>query len=537
MSSASSKPAEVRREVALAVVGRLHCHDERTAIVAGGRSWSCGDLLRASGAVAAKLGTEVPSAAPRVAGGRADLAGARVAFLVPPGFDWAATLCGIWRAGGIAVPLALSHPPAELAYALEDTGASVAISAGELAERLAPLCRERGVPLVRLEEALDDRPGPVDEAPAPEAPEDRAALILYTSGTTSRPKGVVWTHRGLSALIETLVDAWGWRAEDRALHVLPLHHVHGIVNLLLCALWAGATCEMLPKFDAELVWRRLASGEITVFMAVPTIYARLLAAWEAAPAETRRGWSEGARRLRLMVSGSAALPVQVLERWRAATGHTLLERYGMTEIGMALSNPLEGERVPGAVGTALPGVEVRLVDEAGRPVAGGEPGELLVRGPGLFREYWRRPEATAEAFRDGWFRTGDVAVCESGVYRILGRQSQDIIKTGGYKVSALEIETVLRDHPAIADCAVVGVPDPEWGERVAAAVVLMSPSAAASAPGAPSLDLEGLRAWARDRLAPYKLPTLLQVLDDLPRNAMGKVLKPRVVEAFGSTQE
>jgi malonyl-CoA/methylmalonyl-CoA synthetase len=233
-----------------------------------------------------------------------------------------------------------------------------------------------------------------------------------------------------------------------------------------------------------------------------------------------------------MVSGSAALPVQLLERWREATGHTLLERYGMTEIGMALSNPPAGERVPGAVGRPLPGVEVRIVDEAGRPLPEGEPGELRVRGPGLFREYWRRPEATAEACRDGWFATGDVALCEHGVYRILGRKSQDIIKTGGYKVSALEIETVLRDHPAIADCAVVGVPDSEWGERVAAAVVLAPAAAGGAAAEAPSLDLDSLRAWARDRLAPYRLPTLLQVVEDLPRNAMGKVVKARVVEQF-----
>jgi malonyl-CoA/methylmalonyl-CoA synthetase len=458
---------------------------------------------------------------------------------------WAATLLGIWRAGGIAVPLAVSHPPAELAYVLDDTGAALAVAAGEPAERLAPLCRERDVPLVRWEDLALAAREPSAGAPAPEAAPakaeaspsarelaagesrgsgDRAALILYTSGTTSRPKGVVWTHRGLAAQIGTLVEAWGWGPADRALHVLPLHHVHGIVNVLLCALWAGAACEMLPRFTAEAVWRRLASGEVTVFMAVPTIYARLLAAWEAAPAATRRRWSEGARRLRLMVSGSAALPVQTLERWREATGHTLLERYGMTEIGMALSNPLAGERVPGAVGRPLPGVEVRLVDEAGRAVAEGEPGQLLVRGPGLFREYWRRPEETAEALRDGWFQTGDVAVVEAGVYRILGRQSQDIIKTGGYKISALEIETVLRDHPAIADCAVVGLPDPEWGERVAAAVVL--------APGAAALDLESLRTWARERLAPYKLPALLEVVADLPRNAMGKVVKPELVHRF-----
>ena len=169
-----------------------------------------------------------------------------------------------------------------------------------------------------------------------------------------------------------------------------------------------------------------------------------------------------------MVSGSAALPVSTLERWKEISGHTLLERYGMTEIGMALSNPLRGERVPGSVGRPLPSVEVQLVGENGQPVAPGTPGEIEVRGPSVFAEYWGKPEATRDAFRDGWFRTGDTAVVENGVYRILGRTNIDILKTGGHKVSALEIEEALREHPAVAECAVVGVPDSEWGERVAA---------------------------------------------------------------------
>jgi malonyl-CoA/methylmalonyl-CoA synthetase len=202
----------------------------------------------------------------------------------------------------------------------------------------------------------------------------------------------------------------------------------------------------------------------------------------------------------------------------------LLERYGMTEIGMALSNPLEGERRPGCVGQPLPGVEVRLVDEQGREVAAGVPGEIEVRGETVFLEYWRRPEATRDAFRDGWFRTGDVAVDDSGSCRILGRQSVDIIKTGGYKVSALEIEEVLRRHPNVGECAVVGVPDDEWGERVGVAIVRRGSGEA--------LDLESLREWAAPLLSRYKLPTRVRFVSDLPRNAMGKVVKPRVRELF-----
>ena len=224
-----------------------------------------------------------------------------------------------------------------------------------------------------------------------------------------------------------------------------------------------------------------------------------------------------------MVSGSAALPVQTLKQWREISGHTLLERYGMTELGMALSNPHAGERRPGFVGTPLPGVEVRLVDEVGAPVTNGTAGEIEVRGANIFLEYWQRPEATAEAFRDGWFRTGDTAIVEGGSYRILGRSSLDIIKTGGFKVSALEIEEELRTHPAIAECAVVGIEDPDWGERICVAVELIRGE---------TLALPELSAWAKQRLAPYKVPRSLVSVDALPRNAMGKVMKPEVAKLF-----
>jgi malonyl-CoA/methylmalonyl-CoA synthetase len=350
-------------------------------------------------------------------------------------------------------------------------------------------------------------------------------MMLYTSGTTGRPKGVVATHANIEAQVRALVEAWGWSAQDHILLTLPLHHVHGIVNVLTCALWSGGVCQILPAFDAGEVWSRLERGDLTLYMAVPTLYRRLIEAWEAADADTRRAWSEGAARLRLMVSGSAALPVPTLERWEEITGHRLLERYGMTEIGMGLSNPLHGERRAGHVGGPLPGVEVRLVDDEGRPAADGEAGQIQVCGPGVFAEYWERPEATADAFTaDGWFRTGDRAVVEAGAYRILGRESVDILKTGGEKVSALEIEDVLRAHGGVADCAVVGVPDPAWGERVCAAVV----AARGVEPPAP----EALRAFVKERLAPWKVPKDIRIVAELPRNALGKVTKPAVKELF-----
>ena len=307
--------------------------------------------------------------------------------------------------------------------------------------------------------------------------------------------------------------------------MLPLHHVHGIVNVTLCALWSGAVCEAPGGFDARATWESLASGDLTLFMAVPTIYTRLIAMWNEAEPGERDRWSAGARELRLMVSGSAALPVSTLDQWRDITGHVLLERYGMTEIGMALSNSLT-RRVPGKVGFPLPHVEARIVDDALRDVFDGTPGELLVRGPNVFSQYWNNPEATDAAFVDGWFRTGDVAVREPDGYRLLGRASVDIIKSGGEKVSALEVEEVLRTHPDIADCAVVGVPDEEWGERVCAAVVPRPDT---------TLDSPALRQWGKQRLAPAKVPSRFALVESLPRNAMGKVLKPDVKRMFEST--
>jgi len=430
---------------------------------------------------------------------------------------------GVWRAGGVAVPLAVSHPPAELEYVIRDAEAETVVVHPDFAAAMQAVHLPPTVRTVTTDQAVGTAP----RSPLPGVAAGRRAMIVYTSGTTGKPKGVVTTHANIVAQVTSLVTAWEWRADDWVLLVLPLHHVHGIINVLSCALWAGARCEMLAKFDAEQVWGRIAAGELTLFMAVPTIYGKLITAWEAAAPERRRAWSAGCAppRMRLMVSGSAALPVQRLERWREISGHVLLERYGMTEIGMALSNPLHGERRPGFVGTPLPGVDVHLVDEAGRPVVRGEttPGEIEVRGATVFLEYWRRPEATAAAFRDGWFRTGDVAAVDDGAYRILGRSSVDIIKTGGYKVSALEVEEVLRTHPAIAECAVVGVEDPEWGERICAAVERR---------GEADLTLAALQAWAKERLPPYKIPRGLRSVPALPRNALGKVSKREVAALF-----
>jgi malonyl-CoA/methylmalonyl-CoA synthetase len=468
---------------------------------------------------------QLDDASRRVAGAllgdNEDLKQTRVAFLVAPGGAYAIVQRAIWRAGGVAVPLAVSHPSAELEYVIRDADASLVVADAPFVATVAPLARGARARFLATKDAMVASPAET----LPHIESTRRAMIIYTSGTTGRPKGVVTTHANVGAQIASLVEAWEWSPSDHLLLALPLHHVHGIVNGLGSALAVRATCEILPSFDAERVWERLASGDVTVFTAVPTMYHRLIAAFDRASPPVRRSWSAGVTQLRLMMSGSAALPVQTLERWREISGHTLLERYGMTEIGMALSNPFRGERVPGFVGAPLPGVEVRLVDELGDSVDDGVAGELEVRGPSVFLEYWRRPEETRAAFRDTWFRTGDVALRDRGAFRLLGRTNVDIIKTGGYKVSALEIEEVLRTHPSIAECAVVGVADRDLGERVSAAVELRDGE---------SLSLDDLQSWAKPLLAPYKIPRALRPVGALPRNAMGKVLKPEVAGLFKS---
>lgn len=497
--------------MSIPLVERARAHAQRTALVAPGGTLSYMALLERSAAAAARL-----------LDGSGDLDGLPVAYLVPPGWEYVSVQWGIWRAGGLAVPLSPASPPAELAHVLDDAAPEVVITHPDFVSKVQDVAHLRRARVVQTTGLL--RTGITGVFPDLEP--DRAALMMYTSGTTGRPKGVVITHGNIEAQVTSMVEAWGWSASDRVLSHLPLHHVHGIVNVITTALWAGACCDILQKFDAWEVWEHLAEGRTTVYMAVPTVYRRLIEAWEKADPARQQRWAAGARRCRLMVSGSAALPIPLLERWEAITGHRLLERYGMTEIGMALSNPLNGSRRPGFVGTPMPGVEVRLVDETDTPVPPGRPGEIQVRGPGVFLEYWGRPQDTEAAFAEGrWFRTGDEAVVEGGAYRILGRMDVDILKTGGEKVSALEVEDVLRHHPGVADVAVVGVDDPEWGQRVCAAVVPRRRNDPVPA--------ESLRAYAKERLATFKVPKEIKVVEELPTNEMGKVTKGAVRGLFG----
>ena len=442
--------------------------------------------------------------------GATDLDGARVAFMVQPGFHYVAVQWGIWKAGGVAVPLCVTYPIASLQYVLEDTGASQVVIDQYFEDVLLPFVRESQLKYHLVHEEVNPQ-----EMSLPEVSSDRAAMILYTSGTTSLPKGVVTTHGNIDFQMNCLVQAWEWKATDRTLCILPLHHIHGIINVIGCSLSVGAICEFMPKFNAVEVFSRLQSGELTVFMAVPTIYFKLISYWDTLSTADQHVIYDMLLKFRLMVSGSAALPVSVMEKWHIISGHWLLERYGMTEIAMAISNPFHGERRPGHVGIPLPGVSVRLMGDNEEIKEELEPGEIQIKGPNVFQSYWNKPTATLETFtEDGWFKTGDVAHLDGGYYKILGRSSVDIIKSGGYKLSALEIEEVLRVHPDIEDCGVVGLPDDEWGEVVAAVLVLKN-----------VISKEEINTWLRARLPGYKVPRLYQFVEELPRNAMGKVTK------------
>ncbi|MFI0989774.1 acyl-CoA synthetase [Streptomyces exfoliatus] len=448
------------------------------------------ELARAAGALAARIG-----------------GAGRVAVRATPTAHTAVAVVAALMAGVPAVPLNPRTGERELAHILGDSEPTVVL-AGPGDELPAGLA---GLP--RIDVALTGPAGPLPVEPAdPESP----ALIVYTSGTTGPPKGVVLSRRAIGASLDALADAWSWTADDVLVHALPLFHVHGLILGILGPLRRGGEVRHLGAFSAEGVARELGAGGGTMLFGVPTMYHRLADALADDPALVAA--MAGAR---LLVSGSAALPVHDHERITAATGRTVVERYGMTETLMNTSvRPGAGPR-PGTVGHPLAGVDLRLVDEDGsvlKELDGETVGEVQVRGPNLFSGYLNRPEATAEAFDGDWFRTGDMAVGEAdGAVRLVGRKATDLIKSGGYKIGAGEIENALLDHPGIREVAVTGEPDPDLGERIVAWVV---PADASAPPAAAELADHVARL-----LAPHKRPRTVRYLDALPRNDMGKVLK------------
>jgi malonyl-CoA/methylmalonyl-CoA synthetase len=333
------------------------------------------------------------------------------------------------------------------------------------------------------------------------------AALLYSSGTTGQPKGIVLSHANLQSNAQTLLAAWGFSAQDRLLHALPVFHVHGLFVALGCALLGGASMRWLAGFRAAEVLRFL--PECTVFMGVPTYYTRLL----AKPALTRAV----AGGLRLFVSGSAPLQPETFAAFEARTGQRILERYGMTETNMNTSNPLHGPRKPGTVGPPLPGVEIRIVDEHGAPVAQGQTGQIQVRGPNVFSGYWKRPGQTAGDFTpDGFFATGDLGLIDADGYVTISGRAKDLIISGGLNVHPKEIEDFIDKLPGVGESAVIGVPHPDFGEGVVAVIV-----AKGDARPTESSVIEACRAG----LADFKVPKRVIVVAELPRNSMGKVQK------------
>ncbi|MFF8449521.1 acyl-CoA synthetase [Streptomyces leeuwenhoekii] len=461
----------------------------RPALRFGARSLTYAELAAAAGAVAA-----------RVRG--AD----RVAVWATPALETAVAVVGTLLAGVAAVPLNPRSGEKELRHILSDSAPSLLLAA----------------PGEELPAAVGDLDrADVDVRAAGPVPEERAgdedpALIVYTSGTTGPPKGAVLPRRALATTLDALADAWRWTGDDVLVHGLPLFHVHGLVLGVLGPLRRGGSLRHLGRFSPEGVARELSEGA-TMLFGVPTMYHRIA---EALPGDPEL--AEALGRARLLVSGSAALPVHDHERIAAATGRRVIERYGMTETLMNTSVRADGEPRAGTVGVPLPGVELRLVEEDGTEVTaydGETVGEIQVRGPNLFTAYLNRPDATAAAFTaDGFFRTGDMAVRDpDGYVRIVGRKATDLIKSGGYKIGAGEIENALLEHPGVREAAVTGEPDADLGERIVAWVVPADP---ARPPG-----LEELAGHVARRLAPHKRPRVVRHLGVLPRNDMGKVMK------------
>ncbi|MGI3230742.1 acyl-CoA synthetase [Streptomyces sp. GTA36] len=466
----------------------------RPALRFGDRSLTYGELA----ATASPLAARVAEAG-------------RIAVWATPTLETAVAVVAALLAGVPAVPLNPKSGESELGHIVSDSAPTLVLAAQgtQLPPALAAL------------ERLDidiDTSAPATSLPSPGTSDPESpALIVYTSGTTGPPKGAVIPRRAIATTLDALADAWQWTGDDVLVHGLPLFHVHGLILGILGPLRRGGSVRHLGRFETAGVARELSEGA-TMLFGVPTMYHRIAETLPDDPA-----LAKALARARLLVSGSAALPVHDHERIAQATGRRVIERYGMTETLMNTSVRADGEPRAGTVGVPLPGVELRLAEEDGTTAVeaydGETVGEIQVRGPNLFTEYLNRPEATAAAFtEDGWFRTGDMAVRDpDGYVRIVGRKATDLIKSGGYKIGAGEIENALLEHPGVREAAVTGEPDADLGERIVAWIVPVDPQS-------PPTVAELADHVAR-RLAPHKRPRVVHHLDALPRNDMGKIMK------------
>lgn len=450
--------------------------------------------------------------------------GDRVAAQVEKSPEALMLYLGSLRAGAVYLPLNTAYTAGEIRYFLGDAEPTLFVCGPGHAAEMKALGAELGVPQVETlgeqgEGSLTDR---VEAAMAagvdvPRGRDDLAA-ILYTSGTTGRSKGAMLSHGNLASNAATLRDAWAFTADDRLLHALPIFHTHGLFVATNITLMAGGSMIFLPRFDLETMIRLLPKA--TAMMGVPTFYTRLLG---------HSGFTRDlVRHVRLFVSGSAPLSAETHKEFSARTGHAILERYGMTETNMNTSNPYDGERIPGSVGLPLPGVELRVTDpETGAVLPQGEIGMIEVRGPNVFKGYWRMPEKTKAEFRDDeFFITGDLGYIDDRGYVYISGRGKDLIISGGFNVYPAEVEGVIEALPGVAECAVIGVPHPDFGEGVVAVVV---PKAGAA------LDERQMLTALGSELAKYKLPKRIFVASDLPRNAMGKIQKNALRDTHRAT--
>ena len=465
------------------------------------RSWSYDDVDRRSAQLATFLGEL--GVAP----------GDRVSVQVEKSPESLCLYLACLRAGFVFHPLNMAYKASELEYFLGNAEPAIVICDSTNADAISEIASGFGIEQVETMNA--DGSGSLTERAAESSSrfetvkreKDDLAALLYSSGTTGVPKGIMLTHYNLLSNTEALVDAWGFSADDRLLHALPIFHVHGLFVAIGCVLLSGASMRWLPAYDARQIVRFL--PECSVLMGVPTYYTRLL----AEPSFAR----ETADDVRLFVSGSAPLLEETFTEFEERTGHRILERYGMTETNMNTSNPLDGERKPGTVGPPLPGVEARVCDDDGNTVGTGEIGNLQVRGPNVFIGYWKLPDKTAEDFTDdGYFNTGDKGVIdEDGYVSIVGR-AKDVVITGGLNVYPKEVELFIDDLPGVKESAVIGVPHADFGEGVVAVVV---------PDGGTELTDDGVIDSAKSELANFKVPKKVVFVDELPRNTMAKVQK------------